>query len=510
MTVKRCAVTGEEFHLSDEEAALIRDFDLPEPTKSPRERWLEILSIQAPFNLHRSKCPKTGKSVLVRWSKRGPLGGAVDTEWFWSDECDNMAAGRPYDFNRPFFDQFVDVLKSCYAPSLNAIECENSPFVNASFNLKNCHLCFGCRQLEDCLYCSLCYFSSDLLFCIGCSKCELCYRCFDCKRLYDCRFLKDCTDCTNCYLSVDCIGCMNCYECTGLRQARDGYYYRNQKVSKEDWEAIAAPLLSGSFKAEQEALREAGSFIGQHRGYNTNYQVENCTDVHHTTGCRNIVSGSYLDGCEDCEDIIHSRGCRHVYSSIWCQNSERCYFTAASLDAYECFFTELATGAYEKYSYMNYNKCEHILGCAFLKKRSYCILNKQYSKEEYFDLVPRIIAHMKSTGEWGRWFPWAVHGVSYRNSWAHFMLGDLTDQEIADRGFLLAEEEAQTTEVGIELPDDVAEATEAHCDKQIVCLRTGKPFGIGKRDLKLLKERKIPIPRVHWIETLTSMVSGRG
>jgi len=30
----------------------------------------------------------------------------------------------------------------------------------------------------------------------------------------------------------------------------------------------------------------------------------------------------------------------------------------------------------------------------------YCILNKQYSKEEYEELVPKIIEHMQKTGEW--------------------------------------------------------------------------------------------------------------
>ena len=35
----------------------------------------------------------------------------------------------------------------------------------------------------------------------------------------------------------------------------------------------------------------------------------------------------------------------------------------------------------------------------------YCILNKQYTKEEYEELLPKIIEHMKSTDEWGKFFP---------------------------------------------------------------------------------------------------------
>lgn len=34
-------------------------------------------------------------------------------------------------------------------------------------------------------------------------------------------------------------------------------------------------------------------------------------------------------------------------------------------------------------------------GCFGLQNKSYCILNKQYTKEEYEVLVPKIIEHMK-------------------------------------------------------------------------------------------------------------------
>ena len=37
---------------------------------------------------------------------------------------------------------------------------------------------------------------------------------------------------------------------------------------------------------------------------------------------------------------------------------------------------------------------ENIFGCVSLRKKQYCILNKQYTKEEYEALVPKIIEHM--------------------------------------------------------------------------------------------------------------------
>ena len=36
----------------------------------------------------------------------------------------------------------------------------------------------------------------------------------------------------------------------------------------------------------------------------------------------------------------------------------------------------------------------HLFGCVGLRNKEYCILNKQYTKEEYEELVPKIIKQM--------------------------------------------------------------------------------------------------------------------
>ncbi len=48
----------------------------------------------------------------------------------------------------------------------------------------------------------------------------------------------------------------------------------------------------------------------------------------------------------------------------------------------KCFYCKLLTG------------CQNCFGCISLRNASYCILNKQYTKEEYEALVPQIIEHM--------------------------------------------------------------------------------------------------------------------
>ena len=61
----------------------------------------------------------------------------------------------------------------------------------------------------------------------------------------------------------------------------------------------------------------------------------------------------------------------------------------------------------------NINQC---FGCVCLKNQSYCIFNKQYTKEEYEILVPRIIEHMMKTGEWGEFFPSSLSPFGYNET----------------------------------------------------------------------------------------------
>ncbi|HRI36255.1 MAG TPA: hypothetical protein PK765_04235 [bacterium] len=62
------------------------------------------------------------------------------------------------------------------------------------------------------------------------------------------------------------------------------------------------------------------------------------------------------------------------------------------------------------------NATKDCFACVGLRNKQYCILNKQYTKEEYEALVPKIIDHMRSTGEWGEFFPSRLGLFGYNES----------------------------------------------------------------------------------------------
>ena len=65
------------------------------------------------------------------------------------------------------------------------------------------------------------------------------------------------------------------------------------------------------------------------------------------------------------------------------------------------------------------NECDntaHCFLCVGIDRKSYCILNKQYTKEEYEELVPRIIEKMMADGEWGEFFPASMSPFGYNET----------------------------------------------------------------------------------------------
>ena len=62
--------------------------------------------------------------------------------------------------------------------------------------------------------------------------------------------------------------------------------------------------------------------------------------------------------------------------------------------------------------------CEFCFGCIGLKHKKYCILNKQYSEDEYFQNVSMILDEMVARGEWGEFFPVKYSPYGYNRSGA--------------------------------------------------------------------------------------------
>ncbi|MFA4891512.1 MAG: hypothetical protein WC604_04175 [Candidatus Gracilibacteria bacterium] len=181
------------------------------------------------------------------------------------------------------------------------------------------------------------------------------------------------------------------------------YHIKNKPVSKEQYEQSeyfkrvkADPALAAMEfeKVKQEFnIRKSSTLIS----------CENCigNNIFHS---KNVYAGfdvynsrdsAYLhDGLKatDCQDICFFDG------------TELCY-ESTSLIGYGYRFTNFCRDSYNLFYCDNCHSCKNLFGCVGLRRKEYCIFNKQYERSEYEHTAAALIAHMMQTGEWGEFFP---------------------------------------------------------------------------------------------------------
>ena len=83
---------------------------------------------------------------------------------------------------------------------------------------------------------------------------------------------------------------------------------------------------------------------------------------------------------------------------------------------------------------MNSYTSRNCFACYGLNKNQFCILNKQYEEQEYYDLLEACIQKMQVDGEWGEFLDPREAHIPYNDSTAHVWY-PLTEQDAKDRGY---------------------------------------------------------------------------
>ena len=134
-----------------------------------------------------------------------------------------------------------------------------------------------------------------------------------------------------------------------------------------------------------------------------------------------------------------------------------------------------------------------VFGCIGLKNAQYCILNKQYSKEEYQSIRAEIIESMKIRGEWGEFFPCELSPFAYNESIVHEYL-PLPADEISKRGLRLVEKKTLCAPEEAKVPPEHPDLSELDIGQIYKCSQTGRAFRLQKAEVELCRRLQIPLP----------------
>ena len=522
MTTQTCQITGQQFQVSDFEKELLQKispsinkqvFELPLPNINPEERLRHRLAFYNRRHLYKRTSDYSGQTIISVFSPDKPF-KAYETRTWYSDDFDPIQYGQPYDFTRPFFQQFYELLVRTPQNALATLgDNINSEFTNDNYKLKNCYLVFDGEEGEDCYYgqnfarIKNCI---DFMFLVDC---ELCYECLHCVNCYDLKFSSFSQNCSSSYFLQDCIGCKHCFGCINLRNKE--YCIYNKQYTKEEYENFISNSNLGSYKQLQFYKQEIQKFfLTQPRKENRNVNVQNVTGDN-LTNCKNIFE------CYDCLNLEESLYCMNMLTGghtcldvfSWgnnIQNAYNCAIIGDNLNQIICSSLIGINCSNIFYSSWCTRNCHNLFGCFGLKQKSYCILNKQYIKEEFEEIVPKIIQQMQQDQTWGTFFPPEISPFGYNESLAQERM-PLSKEEVLNKKWkwcdFKSEIQANQTLNPENLPDHIQDINPSIINDAILCPKSNIPFKITAQELKFYQQQNLPLPRLHHEERYKQLLA---
>ncbi|MBP9691571.1 hypothetical protein KBD81_05840 [Candidatus Woesebacteria bacterium] len=161
MTTKNCRVSRKPFTVDAWEQDFLKkispDFNgkkylVPEPTLCPTERMIRRLGFRNERSLFYRKCDLTGKQIVAQYPTNSEY-KVYDKAVWYSDDWSATQYGRGFDFSRPFFGQFRELMLS--VPRMARVQqgnMENSEFCNRASDCKNCYLLYSSNGSQDSYY----------------------------------------------------------------------------------------------------------------------------------------------------------------------------------------------------------------------------------------------------------------------------------------------------------------------------------------------------------------------
>jgi hypothetical protein len=507
---KICQNCHKDFIIEPEDFKFYEKIQVPAPTFCPFCRMIRRMSFANLFRFYKRPCDKCGQSAICLYAPNKPYKMYCLKCW-WKDDWDGTEYGMDYDPNRSFFEQLIKLRDRTPFQALETLypSLVNTKYTNNSSYQRNCFMTIYADFDEHCVYTMKTANNKDLLDCYRASKSELCYECTGIFKCYDCKWSEELENCVDCSFCQSCYGCNNCVGCVNLRNS--SYCVFNKQCTKEEYLEKLEKMKLETYEGQQEIKKQAELFWikAPKREYHGNSLNKNVTGEY-VYESKNTHDGYLVTGAEDCRYA--------QYLSI--KGSKDCYdYTGWGNEAsllYECYI--VGQGAYNnkfcaecwpesrdvEYSFYCIQG-KNCFGCVNLKRKSFCILNKQYTKEEYFKLKEKIIDDIKKKPwksrvdhiyTYGEFLPPEISPFGY-NETMSYEYNPISKEEAKKSGYDWYDVISQKYDVTCKsesLPSTFLEIPDSITKEVIQCSTCEKAYNINPIEMELLKLFNQPIP----------------
>jgi hypothetical protein len=263
---------------------------------------------------------------------------------------------------------------------------ENCDWTDHVRSGKNCYWSFDSAEIQDCLYSYFDWKVTSSIDTQWSAFCERCYELSDSIESSDCYFSGylaqsyDLQYCFRCTSSHDCFGCVNLHNkefCIfNVQHTEDEYRAKLPELKKMKPDDVLKKLkeLTLKFPTIQS------NFVDNQNSDYVDY-VNKSTNAYYCFDCNILEDCGYMSNsneCKDCWDGTMAFKLEHCCETVDCEECYNCYGTQ---DSVRCFDSSYLYGCVD---------CNNCFMCVNLANAKYCILNVQYTPEEYKKKVAEI------------------------------------------------------------------------------------------------------------------------
>ena len=508
---KNCQNCKNQFTIEPEDFNFYEKIKVPPPTFCPECRSQRRMLWRNERSLYRAACGLCGKNIVSMYDPKDHIGIYCDECW-WSDKWDPMEYGISYDFGESFFSQWkklFDNVPHIQLWKFRNIDCD---YINYATDDKNCYLSYSAVGCEDTSYSYAVDKSQNILDSEFVDQSSWCYENLDSRNNYRGVFLMSSENCLDSFFLFDCANCQNCFMSSNLRNKK--YVFRNSQYSKQEYETEIKKISTGSAK-DFNALRSEFEAMKKKTAPHRFAQIINAPNSSgdHIENSKNIFRSFAIHDSENLRYAIRvgrGKDSGDIYGAVY---TELAYESVApSFRGSDAQFamTNLSSRGI-RYSAFCASSSD-LFGCVGMRSKQYCILNKQYTKEEYEELAPRIMAHMNDmsyvdkmgrTYKYGEFFPPELSPYPYNETIAQEYF-PLSKKDISALGYKWKDQELKrytATKLPEQLPDNIQDVDDSILNEVIRCKhdqscdeQCTQAFKITPDELQFYRKMNLPIP----------------
>lgn len=157
----------------------------------------------------------------------------------------------------------------------------------------------------------------------------------------------------------------------------------------------------------------------------------------------------------------------------------------------------------------------YCIWCIGLKNKQFFIFNKEYSKEEWFELANELFKQMDA--DWSLWtfFPASMNPFYFNDTIAYVVDDSFTKDEVTQDGYLRRDDEIRTDIGGDSEIIKVGDLEKYQCFdgewnrridpeilKKVIRDEKWNYYRIVKMEYDFLVKYALPLPELHWLERI--------